>query len=84
MLKERILKSEACFKGILDYVQEEDNEWSLGEVEKDVFSELLEWGQQLMEVFVAKQDRGYVGKTITVIRDGDPAADHVFALTVTL
>jgi hypothetical protein len=70
MLEERIPNSEACFKEILEYVQEEGNERSIDEVERDVFNKLLELGQQLMEVFIANQDRGYVGKTITVDKDG--------------
>jgi hypothetical protein len=74
MLEERILNSEACFKEILEYVQEEGNERFIDEVEKGVFSKLLELGQHIMEVFIAKQDRGYVGKTITVIKDGDQEA----------
>jgi hypothetical protein len=74
MLEERILNSEACFKEILEYVQEEGDERSIDEVEKEVFNKLLELGQQLMEVFVAKQDRGYVGKTITVVEDGSQEA----------
>lgn len=71
MLEEMILNSEACFKGILDYVQEERNEQSIDEVEKELFSKLLELGQDLMKVFVANQDRGYAGETITVVQDED-------------
>lgn len=69
MLEEMILNSEACFKGILDYVQEERNDQTIDEVEKELFSKLLALGQGLMEVFVANQDRGYAGKTITVAQD---------------
>ncbi len=69
MLEEMILNSEACFKGILDYVQEEGHDQPIDEVEKELFSKLLELGQGLMKVFVANQDRGYVGKTITVTQD---------------
>ncbi len=74
MLEEMILNSEACFKGILDYVQkdgEERDEQPIDEVEKKLFGELLKLGQVLMRVFVANQDRGYVGKTITVTKDED-------------
>ncbi len=71
MLEEMILNSEACFKGILDYVQEEGNEQPIDEVEKGVFNKLLQLGQCLMRVFIANQDRGYVGKTVTVTQDGD-------------
>ncbi len=74
MLKEMILNSEASFKGILDYVQEKGNEQAIDEVEKALFSKLLELGQGLMKVFVANQDRGYVGKTITVTQDEDQEA----------
>jgi len=74
MLEEMILNSEACFKEILDYVQEEGNEQPIDEVEKGVFNQLLELGQHLMRVFVAKQDSGYVGKTVTVTQDGDQEA----------
>jgi len=35
MLEEMILNSEACFKGILDYVQEEENDQPIDEVEKE-------------------------------------------------
>ncbi len=71
MLEEMILNSEASFKGILDYVQEEGNDQAIDEVEKELFSKLLELGQSLMGVFVANQDRGYVGKTVTVTQDGE-------------
>jgi len=67
MLEERILNSEACFKGILDYVQKEGKERSLDEVEKGLFSELLALGQHLMGVFIASQGKGYTGTTTTVI-----------------
>jgi hypothetical protein len=40
-------------------------------VEKELFSKLLGLGQGLMRVFVANQDRGYAGKTITVAQDED-------------
>lgn len=43
MLEEMILNSEACFKEILDYVQEEGNEQPIDEVEKGVFNQLLEF-----------------------------------------
>ena len=69
MLEEMILNSEACFKGILDYVQEKGNEQAIDEMEKALFRKLLELGQGLIKVFVANQDRGYVGKTITVTQD---------------
>jgi hypothetical protein len=71
MLEEMILNSEACFKGILDYVQEEGNEQPIDEVEKELFSKLLALGQGLMRVLIANQDRGYVGKTVTVTQDED-------------
>lgn len=71
MLEEMILNTQVCFKEILEYVQEEGDERSIDEVEKGVFSELLELGRHLMEVFIAKQDGGHVGKTITVVMDGD-------------
>ena len=71
MLEKMILNSEACFKGILDYVQEEGNDQAIDEVEKELFSKLLELGQGLMRVFVAQQDRGYAGETITVSQDED-------------
>lgn len=74
MLEEMILNSEACFKGILDYVQEEMNEQPIDEVEKELFSKLLALGQGLMRVFITKQDRGYAGKTVTVTHDGDQEA----------
>ena len=61
MLEEMILNSEACFKEILDYVQEEMNEQPIDEVEKELFSKLLALGQGLMRVFITKQDRGYAG-----------------------
>jgi len=74
MLEEMILNSEACFKGILDYVQKDGegrDEQPIDEVEKKLFGELLKLGQVLMRVFVANQDRGYVGKTITVTQEED-------------
>ncbi len=37
MLEEMILNSEASFKGILDYVQEERNDQPIDEVEKELF-----------------------------------------------
>lgn len=78
MLEERILDSEACFKGILEYVQKEGNERSLDEVEKEIFSKLLELGQQLVKVFIARQGKGYVGLTTTVAGDeGQGAAETV-------
>ena len=61
MLVRRIPNSEACFKEVLEYVHEEGNEPPLDEVEKDIFSRLLELGQRLMEVFVARQGKGHVG-----------------------
>ncbi len=48
MLEEMILNSEACFKEILDYVQEEGNEQPIDEVEQELFSKLLALGQGLM------------------------------------
>jgi len=66
MLEERILNSEACFKGILEYVQKEGKEQSLDEVEKGIFSKLLELGQHLMGVFIANQGKGYTGTATTV------------------
>jgi len=67
MLEERILDSEACFKGILEYVQQEGKEQSLDEVEKGIFDKLLELGQHLMGVFIANQGKGHVGPTTTVV-----------------
>jgi len=74
MLEERILDSEACFKGILEYVQQEGKEQSLDEVEKGIFDKLLELGQHLMGVFIANQGKGYIGTTTTVLDDskGEP------------
>ena len=69
MLEEMILNSEACFKGILEYVQKEGKEHSLDEVEKELFSKLLELGQHLMRVFIANQGKGYTGTTTTVVED---------------
>lgn len=81
MLEERILDSEACFKGILEYVQEEGKAQSLDEVEKEIFSKLLELGQQLMKVFIANQDKGYIGSTTTVMENGD-SKDETEAVTL--
>ena len=77
MLEERILNSEACFKGILEYVQEEGKEQSLDEVEKGIFSKLLELGQHLMGVFIANQGKGYIGTTTTVVENSKGEAETV-------
>lgn len=77
MLEEMILNSQACFKRILDYVQEGDKQRTLDEVERDIFDSLLKLGQKLLEVFVSGQGRGYVGSTITATSDGSPYQEAV-------
>ena len=58
---ERLLQAQAEFSALVDFVQEDRESEELSQVEKQLFSGLLDLGRSLLEVYVAERGTGYVG-----------------------
>ena len=58
---ERLLQAQAAFAALVDFVEEDSQSEELSQVEKQLFSGLLDLGRSLLEVYVAERGTGYVG-----------------------
>ena len=58
---ERLLQAQAKFSALVEVVQEDRESEELSQVEKQLFSGLLDLGRSLLEGYVARHGTGYVG-----------------------
>jgi len=56
-----LLQAQAEFAALVQFVQEDRQSEELSQVEKQLFSRLLDLGRSLLEGYVAEQGTGYVG-----------------------
>jgi len=56
-----LLQAQAEFTALLHFLREDSQTEEISQVEKQIFSRLLDLGRSLLEVYVAQKGTGYVG-----------------------